>query len=380
MRSTSCVLAATAALWSMGCRDGPGPFQPDPLVPDSAAVRQLTFSPGHDADPAFLSDDSLVYVAESFPGIPSGRGLLVSLSIGHGTARPFLPDVQGSGVGGPRWIVQPAIAGTTDRIAFVEVPGVATPAIAAGMDACLIAEPLLDSLVVRVRARTATGPLSPADPTVAIRLDGRDARQKAGLPGPWDTNMHPFQTVFAEESQWPVHPSWSPDGRSLAFSDGLRLLVWTVDGGAPVELPGTDDGVSPTWSPDGAWIAYTRLVRGASARQPCPIRAGATVQIQNRTSWFIDARRIELIRPDGSEHRSPGEGEDPAWSPDSRVLYVRRAGAIHTLPIDGGAATVVTGTELGRQPAVSPDGHRIAFLRWGADPTRYDVWIARLAR
>jgi len=56
-------------------------------------------------------------------------------------------------------------------------------------------------------------------------------------------------------------PTWSPDGKSVAFISNMsgRNNLWTVpaDGGWPVQLTISDQRQSsPAWSPDGKWIAY----------------------------------------------------------------------------------------------------------------------------
>ena len=375
------VLAVVMATSAPGCREGLSPYVPETEEPDTSAVRRLTFSAGNDTDPVFITADSVVYAAESFPGIPTGRGLLVATSIRGGTARLVLADVQGPSALGPRWLAQPARSPTGDRFAFIEVASIATPAPVVGAEPCPVREPLLDSLVLRVRSASSAGPLSPADPVLPIRLEGRDPRQKAGLAGPWDTGLHPFQATFLEEHDLPLHPSWSHDGLRVVFSDGLGLHVWNGNNTVqPVALPGTADAVSPGWSPDGEWIAFTRLERGDVTRVACAISVGNTTQTQNRTGWAITGRRLELVRPDGSALRTLGEGQDPAWSPDSRTLFVRRAGAIWAVPVDGGVPRLVPGTEGGRQPAAAPDGRHLAFARPGADPDTRDIWVVRLAR
>jgi dipeptidyl aminopeptidase/acylaminoacyl peptidase len=108
-------------------------------------------------------------------------------------------------------------------------------------------------------------------------------------------------------------PSWSPDGKHLAFSsnrsgdrdiyvmdvDTATVLIDSAQGDYARDLtnfPGGDD--TPVWSPDSRWIAFISDRRG---------------------NWDIF-----VIHPDGSGLRQLTDNEDvdraPVWSPDSQQI------------------------------------------------------------
>lgn len=62
---------------------------------------------------------------------------------------------------------------------------------------------------------------------------------------------------FSDDKVGGLHPTWSPDGRSIAYVSQKKLRVKTIAGGAERIL--VDDPLLkelPTWSPDGQTIAY----------------------------------------------------------------------------------------------------------------------------
>ena len=64
--------------------------------------------------------------------------------------------------------------------------------------------------------------------------------------------------------------------------------------------------------------------------------------------------------------------------PDSGRLVFRRDGRLWTVPIEGAPATPIPDTERGREPAVSPDGDRLAYVRL-LSGGRHDLWVVPLA-
>ncbi|HYH27643.1 MAG TPA: hypothetical protein VEA19_02570 [Actinomycetota bacterium] len=108
-------------------------------------------------------------------------------------------------------------------------------------------------------------------------------------------------------------PSWSPDGRFLAFDGNpedseadriYRLDIETGEVHVLVEAEGTLNQC-PTWSPDGRRIAFFRLTLGAAAK---PITTA-------NAELFITG-------PDGSARPllSTSFSSCPTWAPDGRTV------------------------------------------------------------
>lgn len=106
------------------------------------------------------------------------------------------------------------------------------------------------------------------------------------------------------------HPAWSPDGRWILFakqrgpSKSSDLVVVGQDGSGLRRLPRTRDAFEPRWSPDGRRIAYLVNLD--------PFRA---------TGWGV-----AVVRADGSGKvrvGTAGDYQTLVWSPDSsRVLFI----------------------------------------------------------
>jgi Tol biopolymer transport system component len=96
-------------------------------------------------------------------------------------------------------------------------------------------------------------------------------------------------------------PRWSPDGRSVLYTDAYKLFLVPADGGAPEKLiPAGEDEVSPTWSPDGKSVSFSYY---NFTDQP----SGGIFSVD------IASRKVSMM-PD-----SRGLSE-PSWSPDGKSL------------------------------------------------------------
>ncbi len=116
-------------------------------------------------------------------------------------------------------------------------------------------------------------------------------------------------------------PSWSPDGRQLAFARDSGIWTARADGSGQRRLA-RGSGTSPAWSPDGAYIAFVR-----------PTERGSS-EIGDIWSMRSDGCRPHaLLSTYGlggysspSWRRLPGKSARPKASACARQKVKRRAG------------------------------------------------------
>ena len=147
----------------------------------------------------------------------------------------------------------------------------------------------------------------------------------------------------------------TPHTKDLVTTCTYDLYAVAIDGQRIVRLTRTRaDESRPAVSPDGGVVAFVRAARPSGG-----------VDI-----WTMNIDGTNITRLPGSEGAA-----SPAWTPDGRTLYFIRyretadgpCGSIFRIGRNGRSAQLVAKSRRFHSyedPAVSPDGHTLAFSDW----------------
>jgi Tol biopolymer transport system component len=156
----------------------------------------------------------------------------------------------------------------------------------------------------------------------------------------------------------------SPDGRRLAFVTGTfgkgQLWVRDLDSLTPRLLPGTEGAWHPTWSPDGRFLAF--VIPGAQYKK---------IDVNGGTPITIADPGVTGLLPS-------------AWSREGAILFTGAGARLFSIPESGGQPVAVSELDKGRQetlhtwPVFLPDGRRFIYAARSSDASKSALYLASL--
>jgi serine/threonine protein kinase len=244
-------------------------------------------------------------------------------------------------------------------------------------------------------ATTTPGPTATSAPP-PLTIPGRVAFASERL-GDFDiftaTGSNDNVQQLTTDSNGDYHPTWSPNGQTLAFHSNREgdfdIYLVNADGSNERVLTNNDvDDQEPVWSPDGSMLAFRT---GSSTNWEIAIINADGTNLRRLTNdfasdfaptWSPNGQtlafttnrdgndEIYVMGIDGSNQRNisshPANDKEPAWSPDgSSIAFETNRdgdGEIYRMNIDGSdQRNLTSNVAWDTQPTWSPDGQMLAF-------------------
>jgi dipeptidyl aminopeptidase/acylaminoacyl peptidase len=270
--------------------------------------------------------------------------------------------------------------------------------------------------------RISTPEVSPDGKWVAYGISTPDMEANRGVSNIWIVSTSGGDAIQLTQSGKDSAPSWSPDGKTLAFLSGRdgtsQVYVISMEGGEAKKLTTLSTGADLfKWSPDGNSIAFTSGVYVDCKDDACnkkrdeeteksKVKAHVADHLLYRhwDHWSEGKRSHLFIQPvegttaardltEGADYDVPpdqrGGDTDINFSPDSKeicytavtdkVEAISTNGDLFLAPVGGGESKRITSNQgFDGNPVYSPDGKYIAYhaqMTPGYEADRWQVML-----
>jgi dipeptidyl aminopeptidase/acylaminoacyl peptidase len=264
--------------------------------------------------------------------------------------------------------------------------------------------------------------VSPDGKWVAYGISTPDMEANRGVSNIWIVSTSGGDAIQLTQSGKDSAPSWSPDGRILAFLSGRdgtsQVYVISMEGGEAKKLTTLSTGADLfKWSPDGKSIAFTSGVyvdckddacnkKRDEDKEKSKVKAHVADHLLYRhwDHWSEGKRSHLFIQgvegttaardlTEGADYDVPpdqrGGDTDINFSPDSKeicymavtdkVEAISTNGDLFLVPVGGGESKRITTNQgFDGNPVYSPDGKYIAYhaqMTPGYEADRWQVML-----
>ena len=270
--------------------------------------------------------------------------------------------------------------------------------------------------------RIAAPEVSPDGQWVAYGISTPDMEANRGVSNIWLVSTSGGDAIQLTQSGKDSAPSWSPDGKTLAFLSGRdgtsQVYVISMEGGEAKKLTTLSTGADLfKWSPDGKSIAFTSGVyvdckddacnkKRDEEKEKSKVKAHVADHLLYRhwDHWSEGKRSHLFIQPveattaahdltEGADYDVPpdqrGNDTDLNFSPDSKEICYTAVtdkmeatstnGDLFLVPVTGGESKRITTNQgFDGNPVYSPDGKYIAYhaqMTAGYEADRWQVLL-----